>query len=190
WPSSNATQELCDKFEDMNDPYLVERRHDVAFVGERLLRAFTGADRVATLPKLNQPSVVLAHDLSPADTAAMVKEPVVAIITEVGTRTSHTSIMARALEIPAVVGVADALPRIGPNDTVTVDGFRGEVPVPPTPEMILEAEERAQRHIALVKHLRTDRDKEAATSDGTRVPLRANVEFPAEALLALDHGAE
>src|SRR5262249_19814259 len=127
WAVSNAVQELCNKFEDMNDPYLVERRHDVAFVGERLLRAFAGADRVATLPKLSQPSVIRAHDLSPADTAAMVKEPVVAIITEMGTRTSHTSIMARALEIPAVVGVADALSRIGSNDSVIVDGFRGEV---------------------------------------------------------------
>jgi phosphotransferase system enzyme I (PtsI) len=190
WAVSNAIQELCDKFEDMNDPYLVERRHDVAFVGERLIRAFSGSDRGATLPKLTQPSVILAHDLSPADTAAMVREPVVAIITEVGTRTSHTSIMARALEIPAVVGVADALSRIGPNDIVIVDGFRGEVTVAPTPEMIAEAEQRAQRHIALVKHLRTDRDREAATSDDTRVHLRANVEFPAEALLALDHGAE
>jgi phosphoenolpyruvate-protein phosphotransferase (PTS system enzyme I) len=190
WAVSNAIQDLCNKFEDMNDPYLVERRHDVAFVGERLVRAFSGSDRVATLPKLTQPSVVLAHDLSPADTAAMVREPVVAIITEVGTRTSHTSIMARALEIPAVVGVADALSRIGPNDTVIVDGFRGEVTVSPTPEMIAEAEQRAQRHIALVKHLRGDRDREAATADDVRVHLRANVEFPAEALLALDHGAE
>ena len=112
WAVSNAIQELCDKFEDMEDPYLVERRHDVAFVGERFLRALSGSDKVAALPKLARPSVILAHDLSPADTAALVKEPVVAIITEVGTRTSHTSIMARALEIPAVVGVADALGRI------------------------------------------------------------------------------
>lgn len=174
----------------MSDPYLVERKHDVAFVGERLLRAFSGADRVAALPKLTQPSVVLAHDLSPADTAAMVKEPVVAIITEVGTRTSHTSIMARALEIPAVVGVADALGRISPNDRVIVDGFRGEVTVAPSNDMISEAEERARRHVALVKHLRSDRDREAGTADGVRINLRANVEFPAEALLALDHGAE
>ena len=132
----------------------------------------------------------MAHDLSPADTASLVKEPVVAIITEVGTRTSHTSIMARALEIPAVVGVADALGRIGQGDIVIVDGFRGEVTLSPTPEMIAEAEARSNKHIALVRHLREDKDKQAATSDGSAVHLRANIEFPAEALLAVDHGAE
>jgi phosphotransferase system enzyme I (PtsI) len=190
WAVSNAIQELCDKFEDMEDPYLVERRHDVAFVGERLLRALSGSDKVATLPKLTRPSVIMAHDLSPADTASLVKEPVVAILTEVGTGTSHTSIMARALEIPAVVGVADALGRIGQGDVVIVDGFRGEVTLWPTPEMIAEAEERSKKHIALVRHLREDKDKQAATSDGSAVHLRANIEFPAEALLAVDHGAE
>jgi phosphotransferase system enzyme I (PtsI) len=190
WAVSNTIQELCDRFEDMEDPYLVERRHDVAFVGERLIRALSGSDKVATLPKLTRPSVVLAHDLSPADTAALVKEPVVAIITEVGTRTSHTSIMARALEIPAVVGVADALGRIGPGDIVIVDGFRGEVTVAPTPDMIAEAEARARKHIALVRHLREDRDKQTATADGVAIHLRANIEFPAEAPLAVDHGAE
>jgi phosphotransferase system enzyme I (PtsI) len=190
WAVSNTIQELCDRFEDMGDPYLVERRHDVAFVGERIIRALSGSDKVATLPKLSQPSVVLAHDLSPADTAGLVKESVVAIITEVGTRTSHTSIMARALEIPAVVGVADALGRIGPGDIVIVDGFRGEVTVAPTPEMITEAEERSKKHIALVRHLREDRDKQTATADGVPVHLRANIEFPAEAPLAVDHGAE
>jgi phosphotransferase system enzyme I (PtsI) len=190
WAVSNAIQELSDRFHDMEDPYLVERRHDVAFVGERIVRALSGSDKVAALPRLTKPSVVLAHDLSPADTASLVKESVVAIITEVGTRTSHTSIMARALEIPAVVGVADALGRIGPNDTVIVDGFRGEVTVAPTPEMIAEAEERSKKHLALVKHLREDRDRQSVTSDDVAVHLRANIEFPAEALLAVDHGSE
>ncbi|HEY3592570.1 MAG TPA: phosphoenolpyruvate--protein phosphotransferase, partial [Polyangiaceae bacterium] len=125
-----------------------------------------------------------------ADTASMAKEAVLAIITEVGTRTSHTSIMARALEIPAVVGVADALSRIGPNDTVLVDGFRGEVTVSPSPEIIAEAEERSNRHIAMVRNLREDRAKQAATSDGVAVHLRANIELSAEAVLAINHGAE
>jgi len=89
-----------------------------------------------------------------------------------------------------VVGVADALGRIGPNDLVIVDGFRGEVTVAPTPEMIAEAEERSKKHIALVKHLREDRDRASVTADDIAVHLRANIEFPAEALLAVDHGSE
>jgi phosphoenolpyruvate-protein phosphotransferase (PTS system enzyme I) len=190
WAVSNTTKELCAQFEKVTDPYIAERKHDVMFVGERLLRAFTGTDAVDPIPKLNEPSVALAHDLSPADTAAMVKEPVVAFVTEVGTRTSHTSIMARALEIPAVVGVADALGRVGPGDTVIVDGFRGEVTVCPTDEMIADALERADKHNRLIKHLRAGKDKQASTIDGVAVHLRANVEFPAEALLAIDYGAE
>jgi phosphotransferase system enzyme I (PtsI) len=190
WAVSSTTKELCLQFEKVTDPYLAERKHDVTFVGERLLRAFTGDDRTDPIPKLDQPSVALAHDLSPADTAAMVKEPVVAFVTEVGTRTSHTSIMARALEIPAVVGVADALGRIAQGDMVIVDGFRGEVTVCPTEEMIADALERADRHNRLVKHLRSEKDRQAATIDGVAVHLRANVEFPAEALLAIDYGAE
>jgi phosphoenolpyruvate-protein phosphotransferase (PTS system enzyme I) len=190
WAVSTTTKELCQQFEKVTDPYIAERRHDVTFVGERLLRAFTKNDPAEPVTKLTEPSVALAHDLSPADTAAMVKEPVVAFVTEVGTRTSHTSIMARALEIPAVVGVADALGRIGPGDTVIVDGFRGEVTVCPTEEMIADALDRAERHNRLVKHLRTEKDKQASTIDGVAVHLRANVEFPAEALLALDYGAE
>jgi phosphotransferase system enzyme I (PtsI) len=190
WAVSNTIKELCDRFADSSDPYLVERRHDVSFVGDRLLRALAGTDDATTLPHLSRPSVVVGHDLSPADTAAMVKEPVLAMVTEMGTRTSHTSIMARALEIPAVVGVADALTLIGGPETLIVDGFRGEVTIAPTPEMIAAAQRRAERHIAFVKHLRVDKDRQAATSDGEVVHLRANVELPAEALLAMDHGAE
>jgi phosphotransferase system enzyme I (PtsI) len=190
WAVSNTIRELCDRFDDISDPYLAERRHDVAFVGERLLRALAGPDRVSTVPKLVQPSIIVSHDLSPADTAAMVKEPVLAIVAEVGSRTSHTSIMARALEIPAVVGLVDALSVIGPGETVIVDGFRGEVTVSPSPEMIADGYARAERHNAMVRQLRGDRDRQTATADGIDIHLRANVEFPAEALLALDYGAE
>ncbi len=85
------------------DAYIVERRHDIEFVCDRLLRELTG-DTKHIVPRLDQPMVVIARDLSPADTAGMVREPVIAFVTEIGTRTSHTAIMARALEIPAVVG--------------------------------------------------------------------------------------
>ena len=190
WAVWSAIQALCDRFADVTDPYLAERRHDVMFIGERLLRALAGDDGTAGLPQLPHPSVVLGHDLSPADTAAMTKEPVLAIVTEVGTRTSHTAIMARALEIPAVVGATGATALISPADLLIVDGFRGEIVVGPTPEMTEEARSRAARHHAMVSNLRVDRDRQTVTADGTQIHLRANVELPAEALLAIDHGAE
>jgi phosphotransferase system enzyme I (PtsI) len=132
------------------DAYIVERGHDIEFVCDRLLRELTG-DTKQIVPRLNQPMIVIARDLSPADTAGMVREPVIAFITEIGTRTSHTAIMARALEIPAVVGVADALSVIRTGDTVIVDGLRGEVIVNPSDIAIEEAASRGARHLAFAR---------------------------------------
>lgn len=187
---SSTIREICDKLAGSSDPYLVERRHDVAFVGERLLRALSGTEDLVTLPSFSRPSIIVATDLSPADTAAMAKEPVLAIVTESGTRTSHTSIMARALEIPGVVGVTDALSIISVGETVIVDGFRGEVTVSPTEAMIAAAKERATRHSAFLEQLRLDRERQAMTADGVVLHLRANIELPAEVALALEQGAE
>ena len=142
------------------------------------------------VPRLDQPVIVIARDLSPADTAGMVREPVIGFVTEIGTRTSHTAIMARALEIPAVVGVADALSIVRTGDTLVVDGLRGEVVVNPSDIMIEEARGRGARHLAFARGLLTARNQPCVTRDGEPVALKANVELPAEAILALDHGAE
>jgi phosphotransferase system enzyme I (PtsI) len=171
------------------DTYITERRHDIEFVCDRLLRELSGDTKVI-VPRLDQPMVVIARDLSPADTAAMVREPVVAFITEIGTRTSHTAIMARALEIPAVVGVADALSVIRTGDIVIVDGLRGQVVVNPSDITIADARGRGARHLAFARGLLSARNQPCVTRDGDPVSLKANVELPAEAILALDHGAE
>lgn len=190
WAVAQTVAEIQDKLAGVNDPYLVERQHDIAFVGDRLLAALAGIEDVIALPSLSRPSVVLAQNLSPADTAAMTKEPVLAIVTESGTRTSHTAIMARALEIPAVVGVADLLATVSAGDVVIVDGLKGEIVVRPTPEMVAEAQQRRLRHEAFVEQLREDRERQATMADGTVVHLRANIELPAEVHIALDQGAE
>ncbi|MGD0529009.1 MAG: phosphoenolpyruvate--protein phosphotransferase [Polyangiaceae bacterium] len=171
------------------DAYIVERRHDVEFVCDRLLRELTG-DTKLIVPRLDQPMVVIARDLSPADTAGMVREPVIAFVTEIGTRTSHTAIMARALEIPAVVGAADAITIIRTGDLVVVDGLRGEITVNPSEIAIEEARGRGARHLAFARGLLSARNQPCVTRDGEPVSLKANVELPAEAILALDHGAE
>lgn len=173
-----------------SDGYIVERRHDVEFVCDRLLRALMG-EPLTAIPRLDQPVVIVAKDLSPADTASLVKEPALGFVTEIGSKTSHTSIMARALEIPAVVGTADALKTIRTGDTIIVDGLRGEVTVHPTEVQIAEANARAARHLAFARGLLTNaRAQPAMTACGTHVSVKANVELPAEAILALDHGAE
>ncbi len=171
------------------DTYLLERRHDIEFVSDRLVRALTGhSDR--RLENFTVPTVVIARDLSPADTAGMAKEPVLAFVTEIGTKTSHTAIMARALELPAVVGLNDALAMIRTGDTVIVDGLRGEVIVNPNDIAIEEALARSARHMAFSRDLLSSRNERAVTRCGVPVSLKANIELPAEAVLALDHGAE
>lgn len=191
WAIVSACAEIAQRIAAIDDPYLRERSHDVEFVGERLLRGLMGASGAeGTIPKMTGRSVLIGHDLSPADTAGLVTEPVVGFVTEMGTRTSHTSIMARALEIPAVVGVTDALARIATGDLIIVDGLRGVVIVDPTDEQIEEAKQRSDRYTAFSRELQESRDRPPATFDGTRVTLRANVELPAEAILARDYGAE
>jgi phosphoenolpyruvate-protein phosphotransferase (PTS system enzyme I) len=189
WAVASAIEEYAKRLAAVNDPYLRERSHDVEFIGERLLRALGGRthDRV---PKLDGQLIIVARDLSPADTAAMVDEPVGGFVTEVGTRTSHTSIMARALEIPCVVGVSGAVTRISTGDVIIIDGLRGAVTICPSTVELEEARGRAARHTALAKGLAQERDRAAATKDGVSLRLRANVELPAEAILARDQGAE
>jgi phosphotransferase system enzyme I (PtsI) len=188
WAVAGAIEAYASRLAAVNDPYLRERSHDVEFIGDRLLRALGGrtSDRV---PRLDGQLIIVAHDLSPADTAGMVDDPVGGFVTEMGTRTSHTSIMARALEIPCVVGVAEALSRVTTGDLIIVDGIRGEVTLHPTREAIEDARSRVDRYVAFARGLQEARDRAPATKDGVPVSLRANVELPAEAILARDQGA-
>lgn len=190
WAVAAACEHIAGRLAALQDPYLRERSHDVEFVGERLIRAFDGMPSARALPRMDGPAILVAHDLSPADTAALVDEPVIGFVTEVGTRTSHTSIMARALEIPAVVGLGGAVQRIATGDLVVVDGLRGVVLVHPSPAELEEARARADRHVAHARELSEARDRAAATADGEPLRLWANVELPAEAILARDQGAD
>lgn len=194
WAVSEASEEIVAMFGPANpaestDAYIVERRHDIEFVCDRLLRALVG-DTGQHAVRLDEPMIVVARDLSPADTASMVREPALAFVTCVGTRTSHTSIMARALEIPAVVGVADALAQIRTGDMLVVDGLTGLVTVHPTEQSIRDARTRSEQHLAFARRLLSARHKPCLTADGVPVALKANVELPAEAILAVDHGAQ
>jgi phosphotransferase system enzyme I (PtsI) len=189
WALDTAVNEMAGQLRDGGDPYLAERSHDFEFVGDYIQRAFAGKPGASSVPRLDAPSVIVARDLSPAETAGLVKDRVLAMVTEVGTRTSHTSILARALEIPAVVGVAGVLERVANGDTLLVDGHRGHVTINPTRAMLRTAAARSERLKAVARGLRESRDRPAATRCGVPIQIRANIELPAEAAIALDHGA-
>jgi len=190
WAVAGATMAIARQLRAADDPYIRKRSYDVEFVGDLLIRSLAGEDEPEAALEVSEPSIVVAHDLSPADTAAMMTAPIVGFVTEVGSRTSHTSIMARALAIPAVVGVKDALRRIDSGDQLVLDGLRGTVTLNPTAEELEEAERRAARYQALSSELGKLRGQPTVTSDGVRVTLNANIELPAEARIATDHGAE
>ncbi|HOX46674.1 MAG TPA: phosphoenolpyruvate--protein phosphotransferase [Myxococcota bacterium] len=185
WALGATLAKVLRAFEDIQDEYFRERRADVEFVGERVMRNLLG--QAADLrPPAGGHAVLVAHELSPADTAGLGRDAVGALVTAAGSRTAHTAIVARALELPAVVGVAGLLGAVGAGDRVIVDGYRGEIVVRPTRAMVREAEERAaclrSRALALVD--------EAAGPAETPMCLSANIELEEEVEAALRYGAE
>ncbi|NUP09382.1 MAG: phosphoenolpyruvate--protein phosphotransferase [Polyangiaceae bacterium] len=198
WAVVLTVQQFAQQLGEADDPYLRERSRDIEFVGEHLLRAFNETGEMRQIPAGQV--VLVAQDLSPADAAGFVfvsgspearaTSNVVAFVTEVGTRTSHTSITARALKLPAVVGVNDVCESITTGDLVIVDGLRGVVIARPTDEDLEEARDRASRHRALADELHQSRSLAATTQDGLTLAVRANVEIPEEAREAREEGAE
>lgn len=189
WAVHGAVSEMARQLRGSGDPYLAERSHDFGFVGDRLLKSLSGRHQMHSMPVLDEPSILVARDLSPAETAVLRKDQVLAMVTEVGTRTSHTAILARALEIPAVVGVRGILRAVGSGDQLVVDGLRGRVTLAPTDEILSAASARARKHEALAGRLHELRDRPARTRCGVEITLRGNIELPAETSIALGEGA-
>ena len=191
WALRRTVEKIKELFDQAGDEYFRERRSDVDFVGERVLRQLMGAPTELPKPQdMGGPVILVAHELSPADTAALARSDILAFVTEVGSSTSHTAIMARALSIPAVVGAADVTRVVATGDALVVDGLRGVVTLSPSEGDADVAKDRGRRYMAFVRSLRTNRDATAATRDGVPILLRANIELPAEVPVAIDHGAD
>jgi phosphotransferase system enzyme I (PtsI) len=188
WAFNKVLQNVLGTFHRIEDPYLRERGHDLRQIGHRVLENLAGRP-VDSISAIRDPVVIVAHDLSPADTAQILKSPVLGFATDVGSRTSHTAITARSLGIPAVVGVEGGTEAFGAAETVIVDGEEGVVVFDPTVEVVREYQERrkafAQRTRDLAKFARLP----TVTRDGKTLLLLANIEFPEEADVALRSGA-
>jgi phosphotransferase system enzyme I (PtsI) len=188
WALDLAVAMMASQLRRAGDAYLAERSHDFEFVGARIRQAIGGKPSTVLLDT-NEPRILVARDLSPAETVGFTRDKVLALVTEVGTRTSHTAIVARALEIPAIVGVAGALARIGSGDSLIVDGSRGQLLLHPRPETVYEYQERAARFRDTARLRREARDRPIKLESGELIELRANIELPSEAVGALAHGA-
>lgn len=190
WAVRRVARKIKHMFDNISDEYFRERRADVDFVADRIVRNLLG-QAVDVEVEVPPDAVVVAHDLSPADAAVMVKTGrVVGFVTDLGGHTSHTAIVARARETPAVVGAGRASEQISPGDLVAIDGTRGLVLVNPTDEQLALFRETMRRHLAFEQDALKLRDMPALTRDGYRVQLNGNVEFAEEVASALAHGAE
>lgn len=176
-------------FSRTEDEYLRERTADIDDVRKRVLRNLLGR-HADVLGQLDEPVVVVAHSLSPSETAQMHKRHVLAFITDIGGRTGHTAIMAKSLEIPAVVGVEVATKRIKKDELVIVDGTHGEVIVEPDADTIRRYEVEQRRNQEISRQLLQVKDLPAQTLDHHQVILSANIELPDEMPSVMAHGAE
>lgn len=173
----------------VEDDYLKERAVDVRDVTRRILRNLAGRTS-ETIASLEKPCVLVARDLAPSETATLNREKILGFATDLGSPTSHTAIMARAMGIPAVVGLHDISVRVQAGDPVLVDGSRGTVFVHPTPER-LEQVGRAEASRRTIRgELATLREQPAETLDGYNVILSANIELPGDIPSVLEQGAQ
>jgi phosphotransferase system enzyme I (PtsI) len=190
WAVKRAVRKIKSAFHEQADEYFKERRADVDYVGERIIKNLLGqAPDVDEVPP--EGAIIVAHDLSPADTALLLHErKVAAFVTEAGAKTSHTAIVARALEVPAVVGVGRITALVDRGDWIVVDGSRGVVVINPTPEERADYEAAQERYRAMEEDLLRTRDLPARTQDDVTVRVAGNIEFVEEVPSLLSHGGE
>ncbi|MCK4624844.1 MAG: phosphoenolpyruvate--protein phosphotransferase, partial [Phycisphaerae bacterium] len=169
--------------------YLAERVKDVYDVEKRILRRLIGESREG-LGHLTEDVVVLAHDLTPSQTASMDRKHIMGLAIDAGGRTSHTAIVARALGIPAVVGLNNVSVFVNTGDVVIIDGNRGLVIIEPDEATIEENRQFLRRQVEFARELDRLRDLPAITMDGHEITLLGNIEFPGEAENVLARGGQ
>ena len=176
-------------FAGIGDEYLRERSVDVETVVERVLRCMVGK-RHEPVNSVEGRSIIVAHDLSPADVLQIDKSKVIGFVTDLGGKTSHSAILARALEIPAVVGLERITADISEDDVLVIDGLTGVVVINPDETTFRDYLRRKQHYDYLEQELLKLRDLPAETTDGHRMLLKGNVEFLEEIASLKGHGGE
>jgi phosphotransferase system enzyme I (PtsI) len=191
WALVQQMEKLVAQFEEIEDPYLRERRQDIEQVVERVLKALAGGNAAPEPPASAEGNlIVIAHDLSPADMILFKRHKFGGFVTDVGGVTSHTAIVARSLNIPALVGLHHARQMIRENDVVIVDGIQGVLVVDPDPVVLGEYRLRQSQHGLERQKLKRLKSTPSATLDGTPVELFANIELPEDLADAKESGAQ
>ncbi len=163
----------------VSDPYIRDRIADIQDVANRIIGNLRG-EVTTDVSKLTEPRIIVAHDLSPSDTVTMTKDTVLGFVTRIGSRTSHTAIIARALQLPAVVGMAEAFDQIHNDDMLILDALRGTVLIDPDEQTIENYKKKIADQEKWFAMLESELALPTETRDGFRVQLAANIELPEE----------
>ena len=189
WALDTSLEYARRLFEQVKDTYIRERISDLEYVVERILQFLSGSP-VVDFGELDEPVVIVAHDLSPADTIQMKRDKVLAFVTEVGSRTSHTAILARSLGIAAVVGVEGLTSGIFSGEMVIVDGLAGQVIISPDDDRLARLGEKQDSYLRYRLEAIHFSGLPAETRDGYRLKVKANMELTEEVPSIVANGAE
>ncbi|MBS1169418.1 MAG: ptsP [Burkholderiaceae bacterium] len=193
WALVTQLEELTEHFDGIDDAYLRERKADIQQIGERVLKVLTGTARTLLPTSADHDRthmIVVAHDISPADMIQFREHTFSGFLTDLGGQNSHAAIVARSLDIPAVVGMSHASDLIEQDDWVVIDGDAGVVIVDPSPLVLDYYRNRQTTLLKARKKLSKLKKAAAITQDGTPITLLANIEFPEDCPTALDVGAQ
>ena len=189
WAVKEVANNYISMFENIDDEYLKERALDLKDVSKRLLMILLGIER-ANLKSLKEECIIVAKDLIPSDTAQMDKDMVIGIITELGGKTSHTSIIARSLEIPAVAGIKDITNIAKNGDVVIIDGDDGLVLLNPTEEEIKTYRSKKEIYEEFKSKLQEMKGKKSISKDGVKVEIAANIGSPEDIEKVIENDGE
>lgn len=187
--TSQVLRRNAKDLQNLGKTYLAERAADLFDLEKGILRQLLGEQR-EELANLTEKVIVLAHNLTPSETAELDRKHVLAFVTEVGGHTSHTAILAGALEIPAIVGVGNFLTDISGSDTVIVDGDHGEVIIEPDDDAMRRFRDNQARARTVAARLKSQGPLVSETQDGERIQVLGNIEFPHEAEHCIERGAD
>lgn len=186
---NETAQEFISMFENMKSAYLQERAADMRDVTKRVLTHLLGISYVSPA-EISKEVIVIAEDLTPSDTAQLNRQFVKGFTTNIGGRTSHSAIMARSLEIPAVVGTKDVLEQVKDGDLVIVDGLEGIVIINPDAELVKQYEAKRDAYLRQIEEWKLLREEPTASKDGVHVELAANIGTPNDVAGVIDNGGE
>ncbi|SBV94762.1 Phosphoenolpyruvate-protein phosphotransferase [uncultured delta proteobacterium] len=184
---TEASNEIAKLFDSLEDTYFRERVNDLKAIAAKIIRHLGGGG-LTSLP--DEPVILLAHDLTPADTLALPLDRVLAFATEEGGRTGHTGILARSLQLPAVVGISGMEEGIADGDTIILDALRGLVLIKPDQALTTRYQNIKTRYASFQKLIIDQAEIPAETLDGMHIAVRGNIEMPREAERVLKNGGE